>query len=97
LKIGSGSDFTVTFTLDGHVPQTLTVHSTMSKATGRRDRRRCSNPVRCFRHWSARSRSQQSRASRPGRRLRAGGSMGGACQIIIATVINYSYCQISVI
>jgi hypothetical protein len=31
LKIGSGSDFTVTFTLDGYVPQTLTVHSTMSR------------------------------------------------------------------
>jgi hypothetical protein len=31
LKIGSGNDFTVAFTLDGYVPQTLTVHSTMSK------------------------------------------------------------------
>jgi hypothetical protein len=30
LQIGSGNDFTVAFTLDGYVPQTLTVHSTMS-------------------------------------------------------------------
>jgi hypothetical protein len=30
MKIGSGDDFTVTFTLAGHVPQTLTVHSKMN-------------------------------------------------------------------
>jgi hypothetical protein len=30
LQIGSGNDFTVTFTMDGYVSQTLPVHSTMS-------------------------------------------------------------------
>jgi hypothetical protein len=30
MLIGSGNDFTVTFTLDGYVPQTLPVHATMS-------------------------------------------------------------------
>jgi hypothetical protein len=31
MLIGEGRDFTVTFTLAGYVPQTLNVHSTMSK------------------------------------------------------------------
>jgi hypothetical protein len=31
MQIAKGEDFTVTFTLDGYVPQTLSVHSTMSK------------------------------------------------------------------
>jgi len=30
ILISQGSDFTVTFTLDGYVPQTLPVHATMS-------------------------------------------------------------------
>jgi hypothetical protein len=30
MQVGEGNDFTVTFTLDGYMPQTLTVHSTMS-------------------------------------------------------------------
>ena len=30
MKIGSGDDFTVTFTLAGHVPQTLPVHAKMN-------------------------------------------------------------------
>jgi hypothetical protein len=30
MQIAEGNDFTVAFTLDGYVPQTLTVHSTMS-------------------------------------------------------------------
>ena len=30
MLIGEGNDFTVTFTLDGYVPQTLPVHATMS-------------------------------------------------------------------
>jgi hypothetical protein len=30
MQIGAAEDFTVSFTLDGYVPQTLTVHSTMS-------------------------------------------------------------------
>jgi hypothetical protein len=30
ILISQGSDFTVTFTLDGHVPQTLPVHATMN-------------------------------------------------------------------
>jgi hypothetical protein len=30
MLIGAGNDFTVTFTLDGYVPQTLPVHATMS-------------------------------------------------------------------
>ena len=31
MLIGAGNDFTVTFTLDGYVPQTLPVHASMSK------------------------------------------------------------------
>jgi hypothetical protein len=31
MQIGSGEDFTVSFGLNGYVPQTLTVHSTMSE------------------------------------------------------------------
>ena len=30
MQIGAAEDFTVSFTLDGYMPQTLTVHSTMS-------------------------------------------------------------------
>jgi hypothetical protein len=30
MPIGAGDDFTVSFALDGYMPQTLTVHSTMS-------------------------------------------------------------------
>jgi hypothetical protein len=30
MSIGAGNDFTVSYTLDGYVPQTVTVHSTMS-------------------------------------------------------------------
>jgi hypothetical protein len=30
MQIGEASDFTVTFTLAGHVPQTLTVHAKMN-------------------------------------------------------------------
>jgi hypothetical protein len=30
MSIGSGSDFTVSYSLDGYLPQTVTVHSTMS-------------------------------------------------------------------
>jgi hypothetical protein len=31
MLIGSGEDFTVSFSLNGYIPQTLTVHSTMSE------------------------------------------------------------------
>jgi hypothetical protein len=31
MLIGSGEDFTVSFALNGYMPQTLTVHSTMSE------------------------------------------------------------------
>ncbi len=31
MQIGAGNDFTVNFSLDGYVPQTLTVHATMSE------------------------------------------------------------------
>jgi hypothetical protein len=31
MQIGAADDFTVSFTLNGYMPQTLTVHSTMSK------------------------------------------------------------------
>lgn len=31
MQIGTAGDFTISFTLDGYVPQTVTVHSTMSK------------------------------------------------------------------
>jgi hypothetical protein len=31
MRIGAAEDFTVSFTLNGYVPQTLTVHSTMSE------------------------------------------------------------------
>jgi hypothetical protein len=31
MQIGSADDFTVSFALNGHMPQTLTVHSTMFK------------------------------------------------------------------
>jgi hypothetical protein len=31
MQIGAGNDFTVSFALNGYVPQTLTVHSTMSE------------------------------------------------------------------
>jgi hypothetical protein len=31
MQIGEADDFTVSFALNGYMPQTLTVHSTMSK------------------------------------------------------------------
>lgn len=69
MQIASGHDFTVTFTLAGYAPQTLTVHSTMSKGSWTTGPSPILNPESLFptleRVRPARSRKVARKPSRP--------------------------------
>lgn len=80
MQIGAADDFTVSFALDGYMPQTMTVHSTMSGGGFMTAPSPVLNPASLFATLEPVAPQTRKPARRPARPTAAGAAAGAAQQ-----------------